>query len=633
MSMDMQNWLQALRNPVPTRRRDSLTQLENLAPDDIAAFAQQAQDVDVSIALDLCNVLSGATRQPLVNLLGAWAMRKHPGLREQALRALSVVPAAPRRQCLRRLLDAPEAKIRAEACRLLGEAGGQSSRNLLLDKLADPAPAVPFAALEALDRLQITDATQAIQRCLSHGSSSVRDRAIRALVTLARGRAFPTSTICKHLEEDASLEVKLAACWALEKRPSPEAQPLLLSVLENARDTSLRVAAATALVSYPQDAVIEQLMHATVNDATPAVALACGRTMRQMPEDLVIRVAHRLLPHAEPMVRMEAASMLSGLGYESVCQLLIERLDSEPDDVVRAALIEALGHVGRLEAWDPIYALVEKDPIVAYPAMDALAELMDHEHAEAFAAILSKREEVTLREAVLRRLAIYGRANGLPRGLFDRLKGFFSCDDSKLALLALQAARHMHEEGDAVVVLQAIESLQDDAALEAAALTALHLADDSVFTLYQTGGPERLSALNEVLRRLDEIDDSAPQLLRQLALQAAKGTTGAQACLDATVRLSPESLLPVLEQAEPEAVEVLLGIWHELPSHLQRRAPVDLTRLLQSESALVRTKCLSIIEAPVADKVLFGITDLAITDSDPAVQERATDLLGKLLTA
>lgn len=138
--------------------------------------------------------------------------------------------------------------VRAGACKVLGTLGDVSAPFVteLGNLLYDEVPAVRSAALEALGLLSQTDCLQALVvlgTCLDHQDK--RYRLACCLILKALGvKATPHAySLAERVEQDSSVDVKVAACGALGNMGlgAASVQPALVALYHGELDANVRV--------------------------------------------------------------------------------------------------------------------------------------------------------------------------------------------------------------------------------------------------------------------------------------------------------------------------------------------------------------------------------------------------------
>ncbi len=632
MPQSMHEIVQALCDPVPTRRREALHMLENLPTDQVRRFSAYACDLQASTCRDLAAVLAHTRVPLLVDLLVDFAARPEEALREQALISLREVPAELMRERMKRLLEADDAPVRAGACDLLAQTDAQGARSDLVRTLDDPESVVVMAALGALERLAMPDTVKDIVRIVKHPDPVLRARAISVIDRITRIFRLPVSPIVSCLHEDPDPEVRSSAAVALGRHAPRGAEQVLLEAFGAEKTPAVKAAIAAAMGAYSSAPVMRELLRAKAREPDPAVVLQCRMALKKMPEELIVAELGRLLADNDSTVRMEAAAACGEFAFDATRAMLLQRLRDEDDELVVAAVVESLGHAGWPEAWPVVYEQVRRAPLIAYTAIDALAELLDHAHLEQFAALLDELEEPTLIEAVLKRLALYGRSNGLPSTMFDPMAKFIQ-GSSKLALLALQAIGCIADTGRVSAVARMMRMVNDREVSRAIARAAHAIAGQDLMVMYRELGPEKIDIMADIVSLLPEPGLGKEEVIGRIAMLAQTGKPDAVRCLQAIARLDPAGFAKVMSTAAPEIVEGMLAAWQGLSGTERKRTNLPFEHLFGSRRSRVRLMALTLLPVPGPDELLARTASLALTDEDEVVRRAARNLTRKMVEA
>ena len=107
-----------------------------------------------------------------------------------------------------------------------------------------------------------------------------------------------------------------------------------------------------------------------------SLLVACGPDMEAAAEEGDLETLLEGLESDNVIVRQDAARMLGELGDERAVPALIERLEQDEDDFVRALSASSLGDIGDERAIEPLQnALQDEDERVREAADAALAQL------------------------------------------------------------------------------------------------------------------------------------------------------------------------------------------------------------------------------------------------------------------
>jgi len=273
------------------------------------------------------------------------------------------------------------------------------------------------------------------------------------------------------------------------------------------------------------------------------------------------------------------------------------------------------------------------EELVGYAAVAALGELLDESNFADFAALLTELQHETLREAVLKRLTLYGRGRGLPAELTGPLLAIMRGNYRNNRVLAAEAAGFTGSAELAGELLELLRDCSDEALVQALLQAILRLAGNDLASLAERVDEAHLRQLARVLDRIGGLGESGPVFCRLLARRGATGVADAQECLAATAKADPAALRGALAEAEGEELKCLVLAWRQLPASLREEVPLDRQRLLASANAGVRAAVLSTLTEHDDLDFLAPVVDLAVLDSDPDVRCQARQATRRLVGA
>lgn len=161
--------------------------------------------------------------------------------------------------------------------------------------------------------------------------------------------------------------------------------------------------AADQIIHLKDDRVIPPLLRAHVQHALVTAAdclVGLG--------DMVVQPLVDLLRHPQTVTRAGIPMLLAKVGAESAIDPLIERLHEEPEEVVRCALIDALGYFPASDVLEVLHRfLTDEHPDLQARAAMSLGRLRETSSLEAIIGLLTSHEE-TVREAAASALGLMG---------------------------------------------------------------------------------------------------------------------------------------------------------------------------------------------------------------------------------
>jgi HEAT repeat protein len=446
-----------------------------------------------------------------------------------------------------------DAGVRSAAARALAGRDSPAVTAALMGRLADGNADVRSVATGALAGRDSPEVTAALLDRLADGNANVRRRAARALAD--RDSPAVTAALVDRLADD-NADVRSAATEALA---SWQSAPVTAALLDRLADgnASVRSAATWALSGRHSPevtaALLDRLADGNANVRRRAARALAGRDSLAVTAALVDRLAD-----TAAFARHAAAGALSGRDSPEVTAALLDRLADDHADV-RSAAARALS--GR------------DSPQVTAALLDRLAD--DHAGVRSAAAqALAGRDSPQVTAALLERLGVdkdAGVRSAAARALADR--------DSPAvtgALLDHLAHYHVGVRSAAARALSGRDSPQVTAAL------LDHLADDqagarsaAVEALAGRDSPQVTAAL---LDRLDDNDD----LVRRAAVRALSKEQSPWA-----LGIAARAILTLPQSRWPTLAEVAGQL---MVRHYLRLEPADRAAMRVAMSELSATK-------------------------------------------
>jgi quinoprotein glucose dehydrogenase len=331
------------------------------------------------------------------------------------------------------LLDDPEAEIRAQAAKALGEAREAQALDKLVNRLGDESPRVRFFAAIALGKLGRLEAVKPLLALLRENADKdpyLRHAAVMGLVGANDVAALKRAT------SDDSTPVRMGALLALRRLGHPDVARFLKDrdprvVLEAARAINgVPIAAAMpALAALPIESktplpllrrVLNANLHLGGSDQAASVAVTAGRS--DLPASVRIQALEMLGGWAKPSGRdavmglwRPIAPRPSAPATEALRSRMETILSNSPDSV-RAAATMAAAALGMKEAGDSLVALTtnrdqsDRTRSAALKALDQLGDPRRVETARRAAAMTGSRT----RTEALRILATADPESAIP---------------------------------------------------------------------------------------------------------------------------------------------------------------------------------------------------------------------------
>ncbi|WP_199509385.1 HEAT repeat domain-containing protein [Nucisporomicrobium flavum] len=293
---------------------------------------------------------------------------------------------------IERLREAGNTAVQVSAVTALGETGDERALRPLVETLASASSGeLSRATGRALGRLGDPRAVPDLIAAL--GEREARDGAVGALLAMGEAALDPLIEALRH-DRNGRRRANAAFVLGLSHRPRA-IPPLIAALADDERtvqdysasalgyfgepalgplidalsdgDEDVRTWALRALAYMRDPRAVPHLLHAMVSDSAD-VAEQAARCLRICGEGAVEPLADLLFHHADPDMRWNAATALSGLGEPGITAL-VAAADSD-DPATRVCAIAGLG-----EAATSLSVLEPPDPRLAVSLNDALYDI------------------------------------------------------------------------------------------------------------------------------------------------------------------------------------------------------------------------------------------------------------------
>ncbi len=220
----------------------------------------------------------------------------------------------------------PSDTVRLRAVTALGARGGELRIQPLLARLTDASLEVRMAAVAAFGAEATDEAFEGLLRALAGSSPEMRDRIADALSQSersehSRGTKGPLFARLDEIERTASLDVKIGIAWTLGRtggHVGEEASVLTLTRFLAGSDAKLRASAAGALAKITGERSVSALLTAE-GDPDDHVRAAVVNALGQNGTDpRVVPALERRLRDPDSFVRNRALVMLARVGGAAV---------------------------------------------------------------------------------------------------------------------------------------------------------------------------------------------------------------------------------------------------------------------------------------------------------------------------
>jgi HEAT repeat protein len=350
----------AARSTAPGARRAGLRILAYFGyADSIDVFASAMHDADARVRELAITGLAALEHPRARTLLLQAAANESAQVRTAAMRGLgqSVVDddgiAA-----LRAGLGDQEAWVRYYACQALGKLAVQDAANAIAGLLSDPAGQVRVAAVEALSCLKSASALDALQLAAASQEADVQRAALIGLGMMQNSVALPVLiAACESREaatrlvalsalsaftsaetlpivargvDDSDEGVRVAAIGLLACRPEREATRLLIAAMRD-EPSRARIAQALAAPASGRIAAVLAALETADEDTAPTLTSVLARV--DPGDETGALLAALRLPNVA--ARKSAAAMFAARGTRDALAVLSRVSTDDPSDEVR----------------------------------------------------------------------------------------------------------------------------------------------------------------------------------------------------------------------------------------------------------------------------------------------------------
>lgn len=248
---------------------------------------------------------------------------------------------------LAKYADSDDVNVRYQISKSLGKIDTERSRNVLLQKLADPSKLVRQAAVEGLGNLTVPVPSELICKMLRDSDMNVQSKAIDTL-TKSKDKHLIRNLV--DILQDESEYIRRAAVEVLNVVCDPESIKDLLNAM---RDTDwwVKVRAADALGSIGGPKVVDAVLE-LLSDKDEFLRRTAVEILNSIKDERAYDHLVKALKDEDWWVRERAADALSNLGDARAVEPLIEMMKSQPDS--SGIAIKALIELGDESAIQPM---------------------------------------------------------------------------------------------------------------------------------------------------------------------------------------------------------------------------------------------------------------------------------------
>jgi HEAT repeat protein len=311
-----------------------------------------------------------------LDILVEAAHDEDPRIREAGISGLPMLEDARARAALIRASGHAHAKTRASAVRALGATVAQPEIvERLRGALADPDPWVRYYACQALGKLRVHDAEDAIVERIKDPAGQVRVAAVDALASLKSPRALEA---LEKAAEEEDPDIRRAAILGLGAIRNPAALPRLRAAATSP-DAATRLVAVSSLAEFDAPEIVPLLAHAATDPSENVRSAAIGFLSTRPGEAPTKALIEHL---GNPQVRERVIAALA-VAPEGRVETILTRLESADSDLA-TNLVSALVYMRRLSGFAAVAAALTFENVAARrAAARALASLSTREATDA----------------------------------------------------------------------------------------------------------------------------------------------------------------------------------------------------------------------------------------------------------
>ena len=289
----------------------------------------------------------------------------------------------------------------------------------------------------------LTRNVQIIMQSASDENESVRLTALQSLLRIDVPRALKMVADWLQPDSHESLNMKVSAVTLLGRAGVKEATPLLSQVVNEQRETKLRVAATYALAQIDDPSVFDFLKGVVANSNNQEVAEAALNAVAHLPGErstAFISELARAPNSATPATRQHAILLLAQKETELTVDELVNIYDTAPDAETRKQTLLALGLTRNPRAQAKLWEIARQQNGDAELRSQAILELgqSGEPHVlESLAKFYDEEKSEDLKEWVILALAQSGEKSAA-RKLMTIGKSDPSQRLRQIAVLSLQ---------------------------------------------------------------------------------------------------------------------------------------------------------------------------------------------------
>ncbi len=474
---------------------------------------------------------------------------------------------------LLRMLDADDARMRADALSLLASHSDPDVIAAALARLQDDDRAVRTTAAHTLGQLRAKSAVGELLQATADPEPPVRRMAVVALGRIADPAALESLVAIVEEQEENDFWLRRSAIEAVAALPDARATMKLLAW---ARMESLREREVAIEALGSRDAAsVRDLLHELVDDADATIRRAAIGAVGQLGDPQSIPALLGVVASDDSSDAYSASRALQAIRIDEPTTELLAALKSDNERVSSAAAV-LLGNSGKAEVVPMLIEAMEQGSLRSYDAPEAFEALIDDEALDLLEEF-SRASQPARREAVAAALQKRGG------------------ERSAAILLPMLTDTEFRVRFHAGV---ALADRVDDLDLD----TLLNIARRE--PKFRAGVAQALKGLSDAVPRLTKLAEGADVATQRLVVEAL-GNVGEEAAIDALVSFARSPLAEVRRQV---ADELRLR-------HASERLPI-LLELGCDPDDEVRNRATATVSTIPAEELLHRLTELSIKDDE-----------------
>ncbi len=394
-------------------------------PQDAPHLHPLLNDPDMRVVRETVFALGQIGSQASAPKLAEFARGAHPDLRVVIAEALGKIGGEQAIDALTEMAHAFQGKVRAAAVMGLGHAGDERVTDALLLATNDGDDKVVWRAIYALEKVPSKRVTNRILSLLEHDAPVIRAYAARTL-----GKQKADDAVEKLIEllgdtnERVLINTMNALASILENKQEKKVVEPLGRLMEKHPSHHVRHAAVMTMGAVGDKGAKDYLAQSILDSDRVIRAESFKSLAKVLGKQSVVFLSSGL-NDSEPIVRLATMKAYGLAGDNKQLDFLLTTASDDPDKLVRAAAVRALGHF----KYDDVSAVLlqklnDSDWVVATESVTALGEIGDKKAIPSLIARYEMRNDREDKDVRLKILSVLtamkvAEAESLARGALD----------------------------------------------------------------------------------------------------------------------------------------------------------------------------------------------------------------------